>query len=1147
MIAEALKNSGEVFDASNPADTIMDVLINKKSQEMIVDHYEDSGEIEAIKTAVSKAAKNPLKALSMKIKRYPSSILERLLAFDCRASKCQTRAQKLYLLIIFLLYGLALGSVYWQTNSGILLMSCYQVFLCASQLFMASVIHAYFNKAVPVFTLEQAEGVGKSFELVIHCFIRISALTVLPLFICCAIIYLCTVTNLDPWKFFVTTLIHMQLNHVWIAIIMLSACAVPKYSTLICPLLSAVSGFSGGFLVPKPKMPAFYYWLFYINPTHWAYSGIMKILMDDVIFDCKTQSRLECESKMGMAILQQFGFDNVNSFEDMVILTAMLVVFLCTTMILMEFKYTNKITVIRRSFGRLAQACRKSTPRCSRSRSEHGDETKSLVENKDIEANGNCITATDFAMKNFHHTKNTEMASCEGETRNRSRSLNNVDDVIPLLMPVKVDPMLTARVSSRPRPQTISVMPSLETNEGLKKRSVAARSSSFTYTQRPAQYANIITKQVDKNRNTQSLVPVPQIVLIKDEEDVSADRRSRSDSEACLSKYLDTTLKTHEVYCSVSSGRPKSSRKRSIAKRLPDNVKRSESVHIQRKATMLILAEKRKSFTAQITGFGQTFTYLNEVYPERKPQPRKQLTIGAKRKVEIKRQHRGSDGSGRDSVASIDLLKVPDVTNPEELTATHMRRSRLCSQQAIDVPDNVETTTRNLKANNESTDDEPNVQYRKPMIPVNATTGVGYTRTMNDKLSLNDRIDENRFEPSGNNKARQESFVSRRQQPLNSRKAEKQIAEPVKVSALKISRRKFVPLREPAEVLTHLSEKFDVESRSSACRSPLGSIDELEEDVKDSSGEEERARGKKPARRKTSLSKAQQQNNFSENFSEITKWLRQSSRALNEGDELSDCDSKTKSCGEDSGYHAEFKAVGNTTSETDNGVIGVSIAEDDIDEEISRAFSKPIPELVRPKMFSEKLQKSALLPNFTSLLNPPIPRTRDFSKCPVKKPPLPMTSLNITVSTPSPKTFSNALFISSHGSQDSFVDINVNENSSISARCNDFSRMVSDTLAVKRDSWETRSNEELTSERFTNRFGLEISETPEIQKRKGSRNKCGNIRRSNSFEFDLDSFDTKKSTDIVKVRSFRRKRKKQKMETSEGDTLKDDRLNETII
>ena len=769
-----------------------------------------------------------------------------------------------------------------------------------------------------------------------------------------------------------------------------------------------------------------------------------------------------------------------------------------------------------------------------------------MFENKDIEANGNCITAADLAVTNFHHIKNTEMLSYGADKKKRSRSLNNVDDVIPLLMPVKVDSMLTARVANRPRPQTISVMPSLDANDGLKKRSVAARSSSFTYTQRPAQHANIATKEVDKNSSTQNPVAVPQIVLIKDEEVVSADRRSRSESEACLSKYLDTTLKTHEVYCSVSSGRPKSSRKRSIAKRLPDNVKRSESVHIQRKASMLILAEKRKSFTAQITGFGQTFTYLNEVCPERKPQPRKQLTIGAKRKVEMKRQHRGSDGSGRDSVASIDLLKVPDETNPEELMAAYVRRSRLYSQEAIDVPDIIDNMTRNLKANSESADNEPNVQYRKQTIPVNAATGVGYNRTTTNKSSLDDAIDENRYEPSISNQGRQESFVNRRQQQLNSRKIDKQIAEPIKVSALKISRRKFVPLREPAEVMTHFSEKFDVESRSSACRTPLGSIDELEEDLKDSSGEEERSRRNQQARRKTSLSKAQQQNNFSENFSEITKWLRQSSRALNEGDEFSDSDSKAKSCGEDSGYHAEFKPVGNDMSVNDNGVIAVSIADDDIDEEISRAFSQPVPKVARPKIFDENSKKSTLLPSFTSSFTPPIPRTHNYSKCDVKKPPLPITSLNVAVSTPSPKTFSNALFISSHGSQDSLVDIN--ENSSISTKCNDFSRMISDKLAVNKDSWETRSNEELTSERLTNLIGLEMNKSPEIQRRKGSRKKkSGNIRKSNSFEFDLDSIDAKKSTDIVKVRSFRRKCKKQKMETNEGQTLKGDHLNETII
>ena len=48
----------------------MDVLIFKKSQALIVEHYQESGEIEAIKRAVSKAKENPIKTLSMKVRRY---------------------------------------------------------------------------------------------------------------------------------------------------------------------------------------------------------------------------------------------------------------------------------------------------------------------------------------------------------------------------------------------------------------------------------------------------------------------------------------------------------------------------------------------------------------------------------------------------------------------------------------------------------------------------------------------------------------------------------------------------------------------------------------------------------------------------------------------------------------------------------------------------------------------------------------------------------------------------------------------------------------------------------------------------------------------------------------------------------------------
>ena len=223
---------------------------------------------------------------------------------------------------------------------------------------MASVIHAHFSKAMPVFALEQAEGVGKSYELVIHAFIRIAALTVLPLFLCSAIIYLCTVAELDMWKFFITTIIHMQLNHVWIAIIMLSACSAPRYSTLICPMLSAVSGFAGGFLVPEPEMPAFYYWLFYINPTHWAYSSTMKVLINDVMFICEGRSRLECQQNMGAAILNQFGFDQVNPYSNMVIMIALLVIFLLSTMAAVELRYTDKLKRWRRSFVDLSNRCK---------------------------------------------------------------------------------------------------------------------------------------------------------------------------------------------------------------------------------------------------------------------------------------------------------------------------------------------------------------------------------------------------------------------------------------------------------------------------------------------------------------------------------------------------------------------------------------------------------------------------------------------------------------------------------------------------------------------------------------------------------------------------------------------------------------------
>ncbi|XP_066913778.1 ABC transporter G family member 22-like [Clytia hemisphaerica] len=383
MIAEALKDSGQTFDASNPADSIMDVLTNPEAQKSILDYYLQSGEIQAINRAIARARRHPQKTLSMKFQKQTSSIQNRLLALDGRTSASQTLSQSFYFPLIYLLYGLALGTCYWKTHKGVLLMSCYMVFSCASQLFLASVIHGHLHKAFALFELEKADGIGHSTELILHVFIRTFSKSSIPLIMSCAIIYLCSIQDYVLWKFCLTTLIHLQLNQAWIAIIVFTACCL-LHAALFDPRITAVSaverasgspsglkycfnqlmidfqndtfhspvtklalsiavaGFAGGFLVPEPQMPWIYYWLFYINPTHWAYSGMMKVLITDVTFQCKWDSPLECQTTTGIVVLSEFGFSERNPYVSMFILLVMLITFLLASVVVLEIKYSKR-------------------------------------------------------------------------------------------------------------------------------------------------------------------------------------------------------------------------------------------------------------------------------------------------------------------------------------------------------------------------------------------------------------------------------------------------------------------------------------------------------------------------------------------------------------------------------------------------------------------------------------------------------------------------------------------------------------------------------------------------------------------------------------------------------------------------------------
>lgn len=63
-------------------------------------------------------------------------------------------------------------------------------------------------------------------------------------------------TAYDLWKLVLVTIISLVANQAWIAVYIMVICAQPQIAHRICPMVSAIGGFAGGFLVPMPLMPS---------------------------------------------------------------------------------------------------------------------------------------------------------------------------------------------------------------------------------------------------------------------------------------------------------------------------------------------------------------------------------------------------------------------------------------------------------------------------------------------------------------------------------------------------------------------------------------------------------------------------------------------------------------------------------------------------------------------------------------------------------------------------------------------------------------------------------------------------------------------------------------------------------------------------
>ena len=68
-------------------------------------------------------------------------------------------------------------------------------------------------------------------------------------------------------------MILIALCQAWMGVFSAVVYAGPTVALKICPMVSALSAFTSGFLVPEPNMPDPFWVLFFINPTFWAIQG----------------------------------------------------------------------------------------------------------------------------------------------------------------------------------------------------------------------------------------------------------------------------------------------------------------------------------------------------------------------------------------------------------------------------------------------------------------------------------------------------------------------------------------------------------------------------------------------------------------------------------------------------------------------------------------------------------------------------------------------------------------------------------------------------------------------------------------------------------------------------------------------------------
>ena len=186
------------------------------------------------------------------------------------------------------------GSTYYKTQNPVQVMSVTCLLTCSSSLFMSSIVLSLLVEPLKLFHLEHSDRFSSSHEVILQVYLRMSFVSTLPLSICATLVYLLVYFQEDFRVYVIVLLTFLLINQVWISIFILLTNIAPSQAHRMCPVSAAVGGYWCGFIIPKPLMPDYYKWIFYINPSFYAYSATSATILNGHEFECSRASDLEC-------------------------------------------------------------------------------------------------------------------------------------------------------------------------------------------------------------------------------------------------------------------------------------------------------------------------------------------------------------------------------------------------------------------------------------------------------------------------------------------------------------------------------------------------------------------------------------------------------------------------------------------------------------------------------------------------------------------------------------------------------------------------------------------------------------------------------------------------------------------------------------